>query len=152
MGTHYEGTARERRALNAYIKLSRCTETVDARLKLRLAERGLSVPQLAVLEALLHLGPMSQRELGERMLRTGGSVTSMVDKLEQRGWVVRQRDEDDRRVVHLHLTPEGRRLIARIFPLHAAAVAETFGALTANEQRELARLCKKLGLSLGAEE
>lgn len=145
MGTKHRGPAREVRALDAYIKLARCTDTIETRLARELAQHGLSVPQLAVLEALLHLGPLCQRELGQKVLRTGGSVTAMVSGLERRGWVRRTRSRDDRRVVLVRLTPSGRRLIRRVFPRHAHNVADAFAGLSAAEQDELARLCKKLG-------
>ena len=145
MGTHFEGTAREKRALDAYIKLARCSNTVDGDLAASLAEHGLTTPQLGVLEALLHLGPMCQRDLGQKVLRTGGSVTSMVDTLERKGLVRRERGQADRRIVEVHLTKEGRRLIARVFPLHVQHMVERFSALTAKEQEEFARLCRKLG-------
>ena len=48
------------------------------------------------------------------------------------------------------LTPQGRRLIQRVFPGHARRVADLMGALTADEQDQLGRLCKKLGLAAQA--
>lgn len=147
MGTHYTGAPREVRALDAYIKLSRALATVDGRLQAGLALDDMSVRQLAVLEALLHLGPLSQSELGQKVLRSGGSVTAMVDHLEGRALVERRRDESDRRVIRVHLTPAGRRLIQRVFPRHVERVVEALSGLTAAEQDELGRLCRKLGLS-----
>ena len=152
MPTHHDGPARERRALDAFIKLARATGTVEARLAAHLKGEGLTQPQLAVLEALHHLGPLSQTELGAKMLRTGGSVTSLVDHLERKGLVERRRGEPDRRVCRLHLTAVGRRTIRRVFPRHAAAVADAFSGLSAAEQEELGRLCRKLGLDLAGRE
>ena len=148
VGTHYDGTAPEKRALDAFIKLARATSLLDARLHRSLGERGLTTAQLAVLEALLHLGPLTQTELGRKMLRSGGSVTSVVDNLQKKGWVRRERCEEDRRVLYVHLTAEGRRLIRKVFPGHVADVREAFGALSAAELTRLAELCKKLGRSL----
>ena len=51
-------------------------------------------------------------------------------------------------MLYVRLTPEGRRRIKRVFPAHAADVREAFAALSAAEQAELGRLCKKLGLAL----
>ena len=146
MGTHYRGRPAEVRALNAYIKLTRATSSVAARLSRQLADKGLTPTQLGVLEALLHLGPLGQRVIGEKLLMSGGNITTVVDNLERRGLVRRERSGDDRRNVTAHLTTDGRRLIARVFPGHAAAIVEAFSVLTAAEQVELARLTKKLGL------
>ena len=123
MGTHYNGRAAEVRALDAYIKLARATTSVGVRLSRPLAEAGLTPTQLGVVEALLHLGPLGQRVLGDKLLMSGGNITTVVDNLERRGLVRRERRGDDRRHVTVHLTPEGRRLISRVFPGHVAAIA-----------------------------
>ena len=146
MGTHYRGRPAEVRALNAYIKLVRATSAVGARLARRLAAHRLTATQLGVLEALLHLGPLGQRTLGEKLLMSGANITTVVDNLERRGLARRERSEEDRRNITVHLTTEGRRLITKVFPGHAAAIAEVFSVLTAAEQDELGQLTKKLGL------
>ena len=106
--------------------------------------------QFAVLEALLHLGPMCQHALAEKLLRSGGNMTLVVDNLQKQGWVKRVRQEKDRRMVQIHLTPKGRRLITRIFPEHAKMIAQVMSELTPAEQEELRRIARKLGR--GAEE
>jgi MarR family transcriptional regulator, 2-MHQ and catechol-resistance regulon repressor len=146
LGTRYKGRPAEVRALNAFIKLTRATSSVARRLSRRLADAGVTATQLGVLEALLHLGPLGQRALGEKLLMSGANITTVVDNLERRGLVRRERGDDDRRSVTVSLTTEGRRLISTIFPGHAAAIAEAFSVLTAAEQEELGRLTKKLGL------
>lgn len=151
MGTKHQGTAKETRALNAYIPLMRATQLLEVQLSRALANHDLTISQLGVLEALLHLGPMSQTALGEKLLRTGGSVTVCVNRLEKRGLVERRRSKEDGRVQVLHLTPAGRRLIKKVFPVHMKGIVSAMGALSATEQNELARLCKELGLSLNGD-
>ena len=147
MGTHYDGRPAEVRALDAYIKLTRAVSSVEARLGPELARAGLTSTQLGVLEALLHLGPLGQRVLGGKLLMSGGNITTVVDNLEARGLVRRERRDDDRRHVTVHLSPEGRRLIAKVFPNHVRAIVDAFSVLTPSEQETLGRLAKKLGLS-----
>jgi MarR family 2-MHQ and catechol resistance regulon transcriptional repressor len=147
VGTHYDGRAAEMWALDAYIKLTRALSSVEARLAPGLADVGLTPTQLGILEALLHLGPLGQRTLGAKLLSSGGNITTVVDNLERRGLVRRERRDDDRRHVTVHLTPEGRRLISKVFPGHVRAIAAAFSALTATEQETLGRLARKLGLS-----
>jgi len=101
--------------------------------------------QFGVLEALLHLGPMCQRTIGEKLLRSGGNITLVVDNLEKYGWVRRERQKDDRRMIVIHLTPAGRKLIARVVPQHARAVVKEMSSLDSSEQEALRRLCRKLG-------
>jgi MarR family transcriptional regulator, 2-MHQ and catechol-resistance regulon repressor len=147
VGTHYDGRPAEVRALDAYIKLTRAVSSVEARLGPELARAGLTSTQLGVLEALLHLGPLGQRVLGGKLLMSGGNITTVVDNLEARGLVRRERRDDDRRHVTVHLSPEGRRLIAKVFPNHVRAIVDAFSVLTPSEQETLGRLAKKLGLS-----
>ena len=150
MGTRHQGPEEEVRALGAYVKLMRAAESTSARLGGLLAEAGLTDGQFGVLEALYHLGSLHQRELGEKLLRSRGNITVVVDNLERRGLVRRQRQAEDRRCVAVHLTPEGQRLIRAVFPRHAAQVARTLAVLTPAEQEELGRLCRKLGRQEGA--
>jgi MarR family transcriptional regulator, 2-MHQ and catechol-resistance regulon repressor len=148
MGTHYAGTPREVLALDTFIKLVRATSTLNSRLHgPMLAEHGLTASQLGVLETLLHLGPMPQTRLCGKLLMSGSNLTTVIDNLERNAWVRRQRDTTDRRVQNVHLTDAGRSLIERVFPSHVARITESLGALTRDEQKELGRLCRKLGLA-----
>jgi MarR family 2-MHQ and catechol resistance regulon transcriptional repressor len=145
MPTHYKGKPEEVRALDAYVKLSRASGTLDARLATNLARLGLTTGQLGVMEALIHLGPLSQGDLGRKLLRSGGNVTTVIDNLERRRLVARRRNPEDRRIVTVELTKAGLQLIGKIFPVHVRAVVQAMATLTTAEQEELGRLCRKLG-------
>lgn len=145
MPTHFEGCEGIVRALNAYINLVRASDSVLSKIATHLESETVTMGQFAVLEALLHLGPMCQHTLAEKLLRSGGNMTLVVDNLQKRGWVKRQRQEKDRRVVEIHLTPKGRRLITRIFPEHAKVIARVMSELTPAEQEDLRRIARKLG-------
>ena len=149
MPTHFQGTPAEVRALDAYIKLVRAAGSVTSAALDRtgLAGAGLTEGQFGVLEALHHLGPLHQCDLARKHLLSGGNMTMIVDNLEKRGLVRRERSKEDRRFVQVLLTPSGRRLIRKVFPRHAATLAEMLGALSASEQEQLGRLCRKLGLA-----
>ena len=146
MGTHYKGLPSVRLALDAYIKLIRASESVTSRVIRHLDDDGLTVSQFGVLEALVHLGPLSQRELAQKILKSGGNVTMVIDNLEKRGLVTRERDEKDRRLYRITLTAAGRKLIRSIFPRHAGKIASQMNVLTKVELKQLGRLCRKLGL------
>lgn len=148
MGTHYQGTAEEVQALNAFIKLKRAMSSVQSLLQGALMTHGLTETQFGILEALLHLGPMCQRALGGKLLSSGGNITVVVDNLERRGLVRRERSREDRRLTLVNLTAEGESLIAEIFPAHVRQIQLAFAGLTGDEQSQLERLCRKLGHSL----
>jgi MarR family 2-MHQ and catechol resistance regulon transcriptional repressor len=148
MPNHHRGSAAERRSLDAFVKLMRCANALSGALAGPLhREFGLTESQLAVLETLLHLGPLSQGVIGEKILRSGSNVTTVVDNLERGGLVRRDRDADDRRIQVVSLTAAGYELIGRAFPVHATRVDELMNVLTPTEQAQLARLCRKLGRS-----
>ena len=146
MPTHYRGSTEERTALDAYIKLMRAAESVTARLEPLMRTADLTVGQFGALEALLHLGPLCQRDLGRKLLRSGGNTTVVVGNLARRGLVRRTRRPDDRRYITVTLTDKGRRLIGGIFPRHVRHVVCEMRARSAPEQAELVRLCRQLGL------
>lgn len=145
MPSHYQGCETTVRALNAYINLVRASDSLERRLTARLDLHGLTVAQFGILEALLHLGPMCQKELGEKLLRSGGNITVVVNNLEKRSLVRRQRDTEDKRMIQIHLTAEGQKLIASVFPQHAEDIKAEMSVLDPEEQEALRQLCRKLG-------
>ena len=145
--SHFEGNKRTAQALDAFVKLMRAANSVSTATHAGLAEADLTVSQFAVLEALYHAGPMCLTVVAHKILKTGGNLTLVVKNLEKRGLVQRKQSPDDRRYFSLHLTPKGNRLIADIFPKHAARITQVLDALTPGEQAELGRLSKKLGMS-----
>jgi MarR family 2-MHQ and catechol resistance regulon transcriptional repressor len=105
----------------------------------------------AVLEALLHKGPLPVNEIGKKVQLTSGSITVAVDRLETRGLVERRAHETDRRARIVHLTKEGRKLITRAYADHAADMERlTSDSLTTAERATLMRLLKKIGYKAAA--
>ena len=145
MPTHYKGSEKEKLALEVYIKLARAADSVSARINQHLGEVNLTVSQFGVLEALYHLGPMHQNQLAEKILKSTGNITMVVDNLVKRQLVERRRDPDDRRCITIHLTEAGQQLMQELFPRHVAVVVEEMEVLEREEQRQLAALCRKVG-------
>ncbi|GAA5265416.1 MAG: MarR family winged helix-turn-helix transcriptional regulator [Acidiphilium sp.] len=132
-------------SVRAYVKLLRATRAVVARTGPLLAEFGLTHTQLGVLEAILHLGPLTQRDLTRKLLTSPGNLTDVIDKLAQRDLVTRATCPEDRRRVRVALTATGRTLIETVFPLHAADIHRAMAGLTQAEQTQLGRLLRLLG-------
>ena len=143
--SRYRGDRVERLALSTYLKLTRASESLWNRLAPGLQRHDLTPSQFGVLEALYHLGSMHQRDLCERILKSSGNMTLVIDNLEKRGLARRERSVEDRRFIQVHLTEEGTRLIRRVFPAHADAITRQLAVLTPEEQRALGNLCRKLG-------
>lgn len=146
MPSHYRGSAEELLALDAFIKLNRSVNAVQARLLPTLQKDfGLTESQFAIIEAVYHLGPLPQGELCRKILRSGSNVTTVVDNLERDGLVRRERDTSDRRIQIVHLTAKGRELLDRALPVHVQRIRALMDALEPQELQELGRLCRKLG-------
>jgi MarR family 2-MHQ and catechol resistance regulon transcriptional repressor len=133
-------------AVRAYVKLMRASRSVLAQIEPALAAHGLTPTQLGVLEALLHKGAMTHRELGRKVLTSAGNMSDVVDKLQRRGLVARLPDPADRRAVRVDLTGPGRELIEGLFPRHAADIARAMAGLSGEELRELGGLLRRLGV------
>lgn len=145
MPTHYSGSPKEVLALDTYIKLTRVVNGLLGRVSNNVALGGLTISQFGVLEALMHLGPLSQTVIGGKLLKSGGNITLVIDNLEKEGLVRRQSDAGDRRITIVSLTPAGEALIREVFPRVMQSIVAEFEPLTPEEQATLGMLCKKLG-------
>src|ERR1700741_4208171 len=100
----------------------------------------------AVLEALLHKGPLPINEIGKKVLLTSGSITVAVDRLESKSLVERRASGADRRAKIVHLTKAGKELITRASADHAADMERLAPASLNRAEREtLISLLKKIG-------
>jgi len=134
-----------RRSLSSYVKLMRASNRLTSRIHRHLLDDNLTHSQFAVLEALYHLGPLSPSDLGEKILKSNANLTTVLDSLEKKQLVVRDRSASDRRRISVQLTANGEALIARVFPRHARIIEAEFSVLSAEEHQQLESLLKKLG-------
>lgn len=133
-------------ALHLWVTLARAYRAVESRAAGDVARHGLTLAEFGVLEALYHLGPMPLGEVQRRVLVSSGGTTYLADGLERRGLLRREASEADRRVRIASLTNEGRSLLDRIFPEHAACLEEATAELTDPEKKRAAGLLRRLGL------
>jgi DNA-binding MarR family transcriptional regulator len=85
-----------------------------------LADKGLSMPRFWVLRKLGPEKAMTMGELQRQMYLAPATITGLVDALVEKGWVHRYRDEGDRRVVLLNLTPSGKALVDEVLNYRVA--------------------------------
>ena len=110
-----------------------------------IAETGLGHGDFAVLKLLLFSGPLPVNVIGAKVLLTSGSISTAIDRLEGRGLVKRGRHPTDGRTFLVNLTARGRETITPASKEHARRMDRLMSILTLQEQRELARLMKRLG-------
>ena len=145
MPTKFSGTEEEVSSLNSFICLMRASDTISSEIHTSLLEKNLTISQFGILETLYHVGPMSQKELGTKILKSTANITTVLDNLEKRELVVRVRNETDKRYITVELTDSGRKLISEIFPSHVKKIESIFKILNCEQKRALQELCKTLG-------
>jgi len=129
-----------------WIVLMRCHHALSKVAERSIEDSGLGLTDFATLEALLHKGPQTITEIQSRVLLASGSMTAAVDRLEEKGLILRTSTPEDRRAKVLKLTPAGRRVVQRAYDRHAADLESAMTVLSPNEKQELRAMLKKLGL------
>jgi MarR family 2-MHQ and catechol resistance regulon transcriptional repressor len=132
-------------ALKLWVVLSRAYNAVAREATDDVERQGLSMTDFAVLEVLYHRGPLSLGDIGERVLLRSGSVTYAVDRLEEKRLLRRRPSAEDLRVTFAELTPAGRAVMDRVFPVHAETIRQTLSGLSRAEKRQATDLIKRLG-------
>lgn len=143
-------TAKQDDALHLWVVLSRAFAALQAHAAAQVAQHDLTLAEFGVLEALYHKGPLLLGEVQRTVLVSSGGMTFIVNRLEARGLVERRDCPEDRRARRVALTEHGRRLMARIFPEHAAVIRHAMEGLTQRERRNAAALLRTLGLAAAA--
>jgi DNA-binding MarR family transcriptional regulator len=139
-------------AVDAWIALMRAQQT--ALLKIERAFREAELPPLAWYDLLWELDRAGAKglrpfELEERILIAQSNISRLIDRLAERGYVARERSEEDGRGQRLRITATGRELRRRMWPIYAKALREAVGSrLTEREAQmvaaQLAKLADKL--------
>jgi MarR family 2-MHQ and catechol resistance regulon transcriptional repressor len=132
-------------SLKLFVVLSRVYRKLTDLSNKSIAQYKLNPTEFAVLELLFHKGKQPLQLIGEKILIASGSITYVVDKLEQKGLVNRQPCLSDRRVIYAQLTDDGVNLMKEIFPGHELILHEQMSDLTLEEKSFLIHLLKKIG-------
>jgi MarR family 2-MHQ and catechol resistance regulon transcriptional repressor len=140
--THFEP---DLSGIHLWLLLWKASRAVEAHSSRSIARFGMGISDFAVLEALLHKGPLTVKQLGEKVLLTSGSMTTAVDRLAKRGLVSRCDDEKDRRARIIKLTDAGKELISEAFTKHRLALESAVSGFTQQERVELLPLLRRLG-------
>jgi MarR family 2-MHQ and catechol resistance regulon transcriptional repressor len=139
-----KGDRKRRRALDAYSRLQRAAALAASQVDEAVQPFGLSASQFGVLDTIATRGAVHQQELAEALDRSKAQMTAIIDALESRGLVRRERHAIDRRFITVHLTPEGRVVLADATPARTAAIVALMSALTGQQRGRLSRLCRRL--------
>ncbi|MGG1834124.1 MarR family transcriptional regulator [Cytobacillus firmus] len=139
-------------SLKLFIVLSRAYRAINENVNKRIQTYGVNPTEFAVLELLYHKGDQPLQQIGGKILLASGSITYVVDKLEQKGLLKRVACPTDRRVTFAQITDEGKAFIENFFPDHEKHIHSLMNELTSEEKAAAIGLLKKLGLSISHDE
>ena len=145
MNVKFRGMEALGKDVKTFLQFMWASEVLRGRATAVLAEKGLTMSQFGILDALYHLGPSSQKKLGQGIFKSRGNITKVVDNLERGGLVKRERDNEDRRYYRVTLTAKGRKTFEKVLPLHVSHIEKEMARLTKSEKEVLSELCVKLG-------
>lgn len=131
--------------LKALIGLHRTVNAIDRESARVCSAAGLTLGQFAVLEALFHKGDLTVGQVQEKILSTSGTIPLIVGNLEKQGYLIRQRDEVDKRCRILHLTQKGKEVVERVFPGNEKVIIEATSCWSDEEKQQLVSLLEKFG-------
>ncbi|MED3574465.1 MarR family transcriptional regulator [Cytobacillus praedii] len=134
-------------SLKLFIVLSRAYRAVNENVNKLIHSYGLNPTEFAVMELLYHKGDQPLQQIGGKILLASGSITYVVDKLEQKGLLKRVACPKDRRVTYAQITEKGKSFIEEVFPDHAKQIDMLMSGLSEDEKESAIMILKKLGLS-----
>jgi len=117
--------------------IRRIIHSVDSRSKKVARATGLTIPQIVVLRAIRDLGEVPTNRISAHADLTAATVITILDKLEEKGLVLRRRGTQDRRIVYTRLTPRGCESVGTAPPLLNDAFVEAFAQMPESRRRRL---------------
>jgi len=105
---------------------------------------GITLTQFDIIATLGNQPPMTCKLLGEKTLVTKGTMTGVLERLEEKGFIRRELNAKDARSQLISLTKKGEQLFEKIFPEHMNHLQKAFGKLSKKELENLAVSLEKL--------
>ena len=127
-----------------YFVLMQTSKAVQDCMRVEMSQYNLSITEFSVLEVLFNKGKQTIHQIGNSILISSGTMTYVIDKLEQRHLLSRHACVEDRRVIHVTLTDAGKEMMDRIMPKHQEFVDSMFCSLNKEEKEIFVTLLKKI--------
>ncbi len=119
------------------IATARSYNAMFSKIEKNVQSYGLNISEFGVLEMLLHKGEQPVQKIAEKILVTSGTITYVIDKLQQKELVYRKKCEKDKRVFYVCLTVKGEELISGIFKEHKKFLEELFSGMDEDLKKEI---------------
>ena len=137
-------------AAKLWFVLARASAAIGTYIERSFGQQGFCLTDFMILEALLHKGPLTISAIGEKVALASASMTSAIDRLEERDLAHRSLSAEDRRVRLVSLTCEGRSFIANLFEKHSHDLEAISQGFSQDERQVLYAAFKKIGFAAKA--
>ncbi len=130
--------------LKILMDLRRITRAIDLNSKKLSSETSLTAPQVVSLIAVYHHGALTLAEIAEQVHLSSSTMVGIIDRLEAKNLVIRERSKTDRRQVLIRITDEGQKMAKKSpLPLQEKLI-ESLSKLSEAQQRNLAKALELL--------
>ncbi len=112
--------------LKLVIALARAHSALFGKIEKSMKAYDLTISEFGVLELLYYKGTQPVQQIAEKILVTSGTITYIVNKLQEKELVARKKCEKDKRIFYVELTKTGETLISKVFPEHEKYLGSLF--------------------------
>lgn len=132
--------------IKAFTVFMRATQSVEKLIKEDFLKKEINLNEYAILELLYHRGEQAIQVIGKRVLMGDGSITYVIDKLEDKEFLQRKRSQEDRRKIYISLTDKGKKYMNQRVVEHEALIHKIFEDLNKDEVETTIDLLKRIGI------
>jgi len=135
-------------SLKALVVHLKANQTIKEAIQKDMIKHKLSMSEFMVLELLYHKGPQTIQTIAKKVLLTSGSMTYVINQLEKKNYVSRERSEVDLRVFNVRLSSTGKELMDSVFIEHEQMIENMFSPLSKQQIEQWVELNKIIGINL----
>jgi DNA-binding MarR family transcriptional regulator len=133
------------------VHLRRIIRATDLQSKRVVKACGLTIPQIMVLRSIEELGDVTVRKISDSVSLSQATVTTILNRLEDRKYVERVRGQKDKRIVNARLTPTGMEILKTTPPLLHEKFIDEFDSLEGWEQTQVLSSLQRIAMMMDAE-
>jgi MarR family 2-MHQ and catechol resistance regulon transcriptional repressor len=131
--------------LKTITTLFRATNSIEKIILADVARYGLNASEFGALEVLFHKGPQPVQTISDKVLIASSSMSYVIENLIKKNYILKVKNEEDKRIHIVHLTETGKLLMNTIYPKHVEYLRKKISILSNEEEQLLQNLLKKLG-------
>lgn len=132
--------------IKAFTVFMKSSKSVEKLIKQDFLKKEINLNEYAVMELIYHRGDQPIQSIGKRVLMGGGSITYVIDKLEDKGFLYRRPCEKDRRKMFACITEEGNQYMKKRVKEQESLINTIFGEMNDQEVKEAIELFKRIGV------